>query len=115
MSVIVLDLSSEGRYTSLNDVDTIREHFGTTIMALFSLIGVSKQGYETGEPSLVPMPIVKSFATDPKGWRLGRHGIETATCSWVREKYPNARFEITITLVSLRNFDVTHQFILYIK
>ena len=114
MTVVVINLDT-GRATSVKDIDLIRDNFSATIMGLFGLIGISQKAFNSGKPTLAPVKVVYDLASDPTNWKLGRHGIETISSTWTRAKYPNARFEITITMVSLLNPDITHQFILYIK
>lgn len=114
MTVVVINID-QGRAASVEDIDIIREHFSTSIMGLFSIIGISQKGFDSGLPTLAPLSVVHDIGKDPTKWKLGRHGIQTVSSTWARSKYPNARFEITVTMLSLLNPDITHQFILYIK
>lgn len=114
MAVVVINID-QGRAMSIDDIDTLREHFNAAIMGLFGIIGISKKAFDSGLPTLAPIKVAYDISKDPTKWKLGRRNIQTVTSTWTRAKYPNARFEITVTMVSLINPDITHQFILYIK
>lgn len=80
---------------------------GSTLKTLFTMV----QDYYAPFSRDVGNAIISHFA-DTDFLIIGRNGVRPITSEWVRKNYPDAQYEIILTIIN-NHRDIVHTFIVY--